>query len=153
MNGLQTRLLKNDARESVNADILRRYQNQLDFSHNITELTKIKYKTVESYCMFLILNVDAPWARMFLAVICRPPLARVFSETSKLPMSMGSILGISNSGIPLTSDGRSFSILVTIHAFKSGSLLWQMCNTSARQRRKCSKRKIKRFRYDFFQDN
>lgn len=46
-------------------------------------------------------------------------------------MSIGSILGISNSGIPFTSDGRSFSILVIIHPFKSGSLLWQTCKISA----------------------
>lgn len=81
--------------------------------------------------MFLIWNVDAPRARILFAEISSPPLERVFSDTSKLPMSIGSMDGISNSGIPLTSDGRSFSILVTMHAVKFESLLWQMCNTSA----------------------
>lgn len=48
-------------------------------------------------------------------------------------MSIGSIEGMSKLGIPLTSDGRSFSILVTMHPFISGSLLWHICNTSAKE--------------------
>lgn len=75
---------------------------------------------------------------MFLAVMCSP-LDCVLSATNKLPISIGSIDGMSSSGIPAISDGRSFSMLVIIHCSNSGSLCWQMCkyeaeNTKKRQR-------------------
>lgn len=86
-----------------------------------------------TYSNFLILKLAAPYAWMFLAEMCKP-LDLVLSETSKLPTSMGSMLGMSSSGIPFTNDGRSASMLSIMHPFKFGSLLWQICKKSARKR-------------------
>lgn len=61
----------------------------------------IKVIVLDTYCKFFNLNVEAPKARIFFALIWSP-LDRVLSDTSRFPMSIGSILGIAKSDIPLT---------------------------------------------------
>lgn len=80
------------------------------------------------------------------------PFDCVRSDTNKSPMSIGSILGIFNSGMPRTKYGRMVSILFRMQPIKFGSLFLHMCKYGANYvhhthtHTKCKNEKIKRKR-------
>lgn len=85
-----------------------------------------------TYSRLFMINSDDPYDLMSFAVIWIPfEFDRVFSDTNKSPMSMGSMLGMSISGMPFTRNGRNISMLVLIQSFSFGSLFRHMCRYSA----------------------
>lgn len=102
-----------------------------EFSIIFIDLLKFPKKTTLksvkcTYSSFFNRNDDDPNARILLADI-RNPFDRVLSDTIKLPISIGSMLGISKAGMPFTRYGRNVSILVSMHPMRFGSFFLQMC--------------------------
>lgn len=88
-----------------------------------------------TYSRLRMTNADEPYDLMSFAVIWMP-LERVCSATSRSPMSIGSMLGTSISGMPRTRNGRSVSMLCLMQSLITGSLRVHMCKYSAKQNKK-----------------